>query len=71
MKGGLRRAIVWCFGVCALLAFFWLVYQQIGSRPPQGQPPLATLTQANFPDFRTEFNNDAKYVRVVLLVSPT
>jgi hypothetical protein len=71
VKVGLKRGLLWCSGVCVALLLVWLAYQQIGDKAPQGQPPLASLTQENFADFRTTFNNDAEYVRVVLLVSPT
>jgi hypothetical protein len=38
---------------------------------PGGQPPLETVTAENLPAFRSEFNDAAGTVRVILLLSPT
>jgi len=65
-----KRGLIIC-GVILAAAFVWLGYQQIGSRQPQGQPPLANLTQETLQQLRAEFNRDADEVRIVLLVSPT
>jgi hypothetical protein len=42
-----------------------------GAKVPPGQPPLTSLTSANFEQFRTAFNAASKEVRIVLLLSPT
>ena len=42
-----------------------------GAKVPAGQPPLASLTSANFDQFRTAFNAATGEVRIVLLLSPT
>ena len=44
--------------------YFW------GSAP-RNQPPLTSLTPANFEHFKQEFNNTADRARLVLLLSPT
>jgi hypothetical protein len=41
------------------------------SSVPPGQPPLLTLTSANFSEFETAFEADTSVPRVVLLLSPT
>jgi len=41
------------------------------SSVPEGQPPLLTLTAANFSEFETAFDGDTSVPRVVLLLSPT
>ena len=56
--------------VAALLllvtAYFWGP-----SSVPLGQPPLLTLTSANFHEFEAAFDGDAGAPRLVLLLSPT
>lgn len=52
-----------------LLALGWYFYS--GAKVPAGQPPLASLTSANFDQFRTAFNAASGEVRIVLLLSPT
>jgi hypothetical protein len=52
-----------------LLALAWHLYG--GAKVPAGQPPLASLTSANFDQFRTAFNAASGEVRIVLLLSPT
>ena len=44
--------------------YFW------GSAP-QNQPPLTSLTPANFEHFKQEFNDTADRARLVILLSPT
>jgi hypothetical protein len=52
--------------VLAVGWYFW------GSRrAPRGQPPLTSLTSANFEQFKSEFNNASDCARLVLLLSPT
>ena len=40
-------------------------------RTPAGQPPLARITTATFPDLRRAFNAAADRPRVLVLLSPT
>ena len=42
-----------------------------GERVPAGQPPLLSLTSANFDQLRSSFNEATGDVRIVLLLSPT
>ena len=49
-----------------------LAWQKFGSRrTPQGQPPLAILTETNFNQFEQSFDDAAQQVRVLALLSPT
>lgn len=41
------------------------------SKVPAGQPPLTTLSAANFTDFTTAFDADPGVPRLLLLFSPT
>jgi hypothetical protein len=63
-----RKTIVLAATALLLLvaAYFWGP-----SSVPQGQPPLLTLTAANFGGFETAFDADISVPRVVLLLSPT
>jgi hypothetical protein len=54
--------------VIALALAFYLYYW--GSSP-SGQPPLTSLTQMNFDQFKQAFNGAADRARLVLLLSPT
>ncbi len=67
MKKGL--SILAVLVTVGLLALAWHVYR--GAKVPAGQPPLASLTSANFDQFRTAFNAASGEVRIVLLLSPT
>jgi hypothetical protein len=42
-----------------------------GEKVPAGQPPLLSLTSANFDQLRSSFNEASGDVRIVLLLSPT
>lgn len=42
-----------------------------GTTVPAGQPPLVSLTSANFDQLRAAFNSASGDVRIVLLLSPT
>ena len=58
--------------VFAFVLLFALGYHFYGgTKVPEGQPPLVSLTSTNFDQLRTEFNSASKEVRVVLLLSPT
>ena len=67
MKKGL--SILAVLVTVGLLALAWHYYG--GAMVPAGQPPLASLTSANFDQFRTTFNAASGEVRIVLLLSPT
>jgi len=67
MKKGLSiLAVLVTVGLSALA---WHFYG--GAMVPAGQPPLASLTEANFDQFRIAFNAGSGEVRIVLLLSPT
>jgi outer membrane lipopolysaccharide assembly protein LptE/RlpB len=52
-----------------LLALGW--HFRGGEKVPAGQPPLLSLTSANFDQLRAAFNDASGDVRIVLLLSPT
>jgi hypothetical protein len=66
----MKRKTIIVAVVAALLllvaAYFW----GPSSVPPR-QPPLLTLTSANFGEFETAFDGDTSVSRLVLLLSPT
>jgi hypothetical protein len=64
-----RLSIVAVLMIIGLLALGWYFYG--GSTVPAGQPPLASLTSANFDQLREAFNAASGDVRIVLLLSPT
>jgi hypothetical protein len=64
-----RKAII--AGVVAALLLVAVAYLWGPSSVPPGQPPLLTLTAANFNEFETAFEADTSVPRVVLLLSPT
>jgi hypothetical protein len=64
-----RLSILAALVTVGLLALAWHFYG--GAKVPAGQPPLASLTSANFDQFRIAFNAASKEVRIVLLLSPT
>ncbi len=64
-----RKAII--AGVVAALLLVAVAYLWGPSSVPPGQPPLLTLTAANFSEFETAFEADTSVPRVVLLLSPT
>jgi hypothetical protein len=67
MKKGLSILLV--LVAVGLLALAW--HLNSGAKVPAGQPPLASLTSANFDQFRAAFNAGSGEVRIVLLLSPT
>lgn len=46
-------------------------YYAGGHRTPDGQAPLAELAPDAWSSFKTEFNDSADRVRLVVLLSPT
>jgi len=64
-----RKAII--AGVVAALLLVAVAYLWGPSSVAPGQPPLLTLTAANFSEFETAFKADTSVPRVVLLLSPT
>ena len=60
------------FGLAAVASLCGaLFYLYGGHQAPDGQPPLADLSPANFASFRDAFNQAGGEVRVVLMFSPT
>ncbi len=69
MRTAKMKYALWFVGVAIALLVVWYLW---GFRStPRGQPPLTSLTQNNFDQFRREFNGTADDVRLVLLLSPT
>ena len=64
-----RKAII--AGVVAALPLLVAAYIWGPSSVPPGQPPLLTVSGANFSEFETAFDADTSVPRVVLLLSPT
>jgi hypothetical protein len=64
-----RLSILTVIVVAGVLALGWHFYG--GEKVPAGQPPLVSLTSANFDQLRTAFNAASGEVRIVLLLSPT
>jgi hypothetical protein len=65
-----RRRILW---LAILLAIATTVAYVRFVRPeaPAGQPPLTTIDAAALQTLRTEFNEAADKVRIIVLLSPT
>lgn len=63
------RYAFWLVGIVAALLIILFLWLSKGT--PPGQPPLTSLTPANFENFRQEFNSSADRARLVLLLSPT
>jgi hypothetical protein len=66
----MKRKTIVLVSVTALLVLV-AAYLWGPSSVPQGQPPLLTLTAANFSEFETAFDSEPSVLRVVLLLSPT
>lgn len=64
-----RLSIIAVLASVALLILSWHFYG--GAAVPAGQPPLVSLTSANFDKLRAAFNAASGEVRIVLLLSPT
>jgi hypothetical protein len=64
-----RLGIVAVLVLGGLLGLGWHYYG--GERVPAGQPPLLSLTTANFDQLRAAFNAASGQIRIVLLLSPT
>jgi hypothetical protein len=64
-----RKAII--VAIVAALLLVAGAYLWGPSSVPPGQPPLLTLTAANFSEFEIAFEADTSVPRVVLLLSPT
>jgi hypothetical protein len=61
-------SIVGCAAVFLLLA---AVYLRGPGAAPLGQPPVVTLSEANFQEFAMAFDAKADVPRLVFLLSPT
>jgi len=66
MRVKMRYVPLFVAATLACLVFWYF----LGS-PPNGQPPLASLTPNNLDQFKREFNGAADRNRLVLLLSPT
>jgi hypothetical protein len=64
-----RLSIIAVLIFVALMTLGWHFYG--GAAVPAGQPPLVSLTPANFDQLRAAFNAASGEVRIVLLLSPT
>jgi hypothetical protein len=64
-----KSLYIFVFVLAGFLALGWHFYG--GAAVPTGQPPLVSLTSANFDQLRTAFNAASGEVRIVLLLSPT
>lgn len=63
------RVIVGLFTLVVAAVLAWQVF---GSRrTPQGQVPMADLSEGNFNEFEKTFDDSAQRVRVLALLSPT
>lgn len=62
-------SILAALALVALLALGYHFYG--GTRVPDGQPQLVSLTSTNFEQLRAAFNAASGEVRIVLLLSPT
>ena len=61
------------FGVGAVLVALAVisVYLSWGGHAPQGQPPVVQMDRQALTELRTVFNDGAKGLRVIVLMSPT
>lgn len=57
--------------VIAVVLLLAVAYLWGPSSVPPGQEPLIALSNANFSDFESVFDNDLETPRLVLLLSPT
>jgi hypothetical protein len=64
-----KRAVT--SGMIALALLVAALYLWGPPSVPRGQPQLVTLSEANFSEFESAFDADAKVPRLVLLLSPT
>ncbi len=64
-----RKRIVWTVVVLAVVGIAWYFYG--GHKTPQGQPPLLSFSADDLTPLKTEFNNSASSIRVVVMLSPT
>jgi hypothetical protein len=64
-----RRRTLWlvlAIGIVAVGFYLWG-----SSSTPPGQPPLASLSEANVSQFQQSFDAAISNMRIVLLLSPT
>jgi hypothetical protein len=69
----MRTAVVRVIPIAAVLVLLggFAVHRFAPRRVPEGQPPLAEISQVSLPSLREAFNQARGRARVVLLVSPT
>jgi hypothetical protein len=58
-------------GIVAVALLLAAVYLWGPGAAPSGQPPVVTLSEANFPEFAKAFDAEADVPRLVFLLSPT
>ena len=58
-------------GVLAAIAIGVSYYFYLGSKVPEGQPPLVHLDPSNIGSLKETFNGSASSVRVIVMLSPT
>ena len=58
-------------GVAAIFLLLTAVYLWGPGTAPPGQPPVVTLSKANFEEFAKAFDAEADVPRLVFLLSPT
>jgi hypothetical protein len=58
-------------GVAAVFVLVTAVYLWGPGTTPLGQPPVVTLSKANFAEFEKAFDAEADVPRLVFLLSPT
>jgi hypothetical protein len=64
-----RKRALWLVFAIAILAVGFYLWGS--SSTPPGQPPLASLNEANVSQFQQSFNAAFSNTRIVLLLSPT
>ena len=72
MSSNLTRRLLQLIAVAILIVAgygAWRVWGIGGA--PQGQPPLAEISQQNYGEFRDAFNAAAAEPRIIALLSPT
>lgn len=66
-----RKTITVAVTALTLLGFLLFYQFYVGSIVPPGQPPLVRLNDSNVSAVRDNFNQSAKSVRLLVMLSPT
>jgi len=67
----MKRCAITTAAIAVVVALLAIAYLWGPSTVPAGQPPLLTLSSANFSEFSAAFDADTDAPRMVLLLSPT